>query len=517
MEGYAIIPDGALGSSKRNSIRLQIIGEIQADGYIIGKQVSKGTAMRIMTGSPILESVNSLIQLEATKEEAGYVKMFYPMVKTNYVEEELLKTLGGPEKAFININIPKDYYAILPHGWRRNLALEQARDLLLQHAVVCPGDRLPLMEALGRTIREDLTVQEDIPGFNRSLVDGYALLGRDTENAGDNAPVRLRVLEEVAAGRNPHFQVSSGTAIKVMTGAPIPSGADAVVKYEEVCREGADILVYRQVLKDTNVAEAGQEITAGENVVFKGTPVTPSLLGLLAAAGFNEIPVHSAVKVAIISTGSELAGLGQTLGAGQIYNSNQYFLTALLKTIGIEPVPLGIVPDETAKIADLVHAALRKADLVITTGGVSAGDYDLVENALVIAGVESLFSGVTVRPGKSFVAGKKDGKLILGLSGHPGAAFTSFELLVKPVLKKMMGYKDVLPRKVEVILSSDYHKSDARRLKAARLLIEGGIARAKILTGQGILRTMADCNLFVDIPPGQGMLAAGEKVSAYMI
>lgn len=426
-------------------------------------------------------------------------------------------SMGSPEKAFININIPKDYYAIPTHGWRRNLPLEQARDLLLQHAVIRPGDRLPLMEALGRAIREDLTVQEDIPGFNRSSVDGYALLGRDTEKAGENAPVRLRVLEEVAAGRNPHFPVSTRTAVKVMTGAPLPSGADAVVKYEEVRREGADVLVYRQVLAGTNVVRAGQEITAGEIVVFKGSPVTPSLLGLLAAAGFNDIPVYSAVKAAIISTGSELAGLGQTLGAGRIYNSNQYFLTALLRIIGVEPVPLGIVPDEAVKIAAFVQTALERADLVITTGGVSAGDYDLVEHALAMAGVESLFSGIAVRPGKSFVAGKKDGKLILGLSGHPGAAFTAFELLVKPVLKKMMGYKDILPRKVEVILSGDYQKTDARRMKAARLSIEGGIARARILTGQGVLRTLANCNLFVDIPPGRGLLTAGEKVSAYIV
>ncbi len=441
----------------------------------------------------------------------------YPMVRINYFGEELQKTMGSPEKAYININIPKDYYAISTHDWRRNLPLEQARDLLLQHAVSRPVEQLPLMEALGRAIREDLTVREDIPGFNRSSVDGYALLGRDTGKAGKNDPVRLRVLEEVAAGRNPHFQVSARTAVKVMTGAPLPLGADAVVKYEEVRRVGKDVLVYRQVPAGTNVVKAGQEIPAGENVVSKGSPVTPSLLGLLAAAGFNDIPVYSAVKAAIISTGTELAGLGQTLGAGRIYNSNQYFLTALLRKIGVETVPLGIVPDEAAKIAALVQTALERADLVITTGGVSVGDYDLVEHALAMAGVDSLFSGIAVRPGKSFVAGKKDGKLILGLSGHPGAAFTAFELLVKPVLKKMMGYKDILPRKIEVILSGDYRKTDARRMKAASLSIEGGTARARILSGQGVLRTLADCNLFVDIPPGKGLLKAGEKVSAYIV
>jgi len=475
----------------------------------------ENVSIREMSNLGLYEDILSDILIPPADRNISEILEF-PMVRINYVEDEL-QTLSTPEKALININIPQDYCAISPHCWSRNLTLEQARDLLLQHAVTRPGEQLPLMEALGRTIREDLTVQEDIPGFNRSSVDGYALLGRDTEKNGKNAPAQLRVLEEVPAGRNPRFQVSTRTAVKVMTGAPIPSGADAVIKYEDVRREGADILVYHQVLEGTNVIKAGQEIIAGENVVCKGSPVTPSLLGLLAAAGFNDIPVYSPVKVAIISTGSELAGLDQTLGAGQIYNSNQYFLAALLRNIGIEPLPLGIVHDETAKIAAIVQTALEKADLVITTGGVSTGDYDLVEHALDMAGVESLFSGVTVRPGKSFVAAKKDGKLILGLSGHPGAAFTSFELLVKPVLKKMMGHKYILPRKVEVILSDGYHKSDARRLKAARLSIEGGIARARILTGQSVLRTMADCNLFVDIPPGRGWLTAGEKVSAYMI
>ncbi|GBF34650.1 molybdopterin biosynthesis protein MoeA [Desulfocucumis palustris] len=465
--------------------------------------------------------LTSLAQTEPGKgswnKMGGQVSGAYPMVGINNVEEELLKTPGGPEKPFININIPKDYYAIPANGWRRNLSLEQARALLLRHVFIRPGERLPLLEALGRAIREDLTVQEDIPGFNRSLVDGYALQGRDTEKAGENAPVRLRVLEEVAAGSNPHFQVSTRTAVKVMTGAPLPAGADAVVKYEEVRREGAEVLVYRRVPAGTGIGKAGQELTAGETVVSRGSPVTPSLLGLLAAAGFKDLPVYSAVKAAIISTGSELAGLGQTLGAGRIYNSNQYFLTALLRMSGVEPVPLGIVPDDAAKIAALVQTALERADLVITTGGVSSGDYDLVEAALALAGVESLFSGISVRPGKSFVAGKKDGKLILGLSGHPGAAFAAFEFLVKPVLKKMMGYKNILPRKIEVILSHDYRKTEARRMKAARLSIEEGIARATILNGQGVLKTLADCNLFVDIPPGKGLLRAGEKISAYAV
>jgi len=457
-------------------------------------------------------------QLGMAKDMRNTFKItgFNPTVGVNYIEDQLSKTLDSPDKAFINISIAKDYYSISTHGWKRNLSLEHARDLLLEHAAVSPGERLPLIAALGRTIQGDLTVQEDIPGFNRSSVDGYALLGRDTKRNGKHAPVKLRVLEEVAAGMSPRFQISHRTAVKVMTGAPIPSGADAVVKYEEVRREGRDILVYHQVPAGTNVVKTGQEIAAGENIVFNGSPVTPSLLGLLAAAGFNDIPVYSAVKVAVISTGSELTGLGQALGAGRIYNSNEYLLTALLRIIGAEPVPLGIVPDEAAKIAAHVQTALEKADLVITTGGVSAGDYDLVEHALDMAGVEGLFSGVAVRPGKSFVAGKKDGKLVLGLSGHPGAAFTSFELMVKPVVKKMMGYTSILPRKVEVILSGDYHKTDARRMKAARLSIEGGIAKARILTGQSVLRTMADCNLFVDIPPGQGLLAAGAKVSAYM-
>lgn len=411
----------------------------------------------------------------------------------------------------------KDYNGVPPRSRKRDLPLEQARDLLLQHAVVRPGIRLPLLEALGHAIREDLPVQKDIPGFNRSCVDGYALQSRDTEKAGASDPARFQVLETVAAGRNPIFQVSAGTAVKVMTGAPIPSGADAVIKYEEVRREGADILVEQHLPADINVVKAGEEITAGKFIFTKGTPVTPALIGLLAAAGFYDLPVYAKVKAAIISTGSELVELGKTLDSGQIYNSSQYFFTALLGQIGVEPVPMDIVPDETAKIAARVQSALEKADLVITTGGVSAGDYDLVENALEMAEAENLFSGLKVKPGKSFVAGKKDGKLILGLSGHPGAAFAGFEFLIKPVLKKMMGYQDILPRKVEVVLSDDYMKTDSRKMKAARLSVEGGVARARILTGHGVLRMMVDCNLFVDIPPGKGLIKAGEKVSAYLI
>ncbi len=544
MDGYAIIASDTNGALINNPI--------EAGGSIIAKQVTKGTAIRIMTGAPIPEDADSVIQLEDIEEEAGYLKIHHEKtakyenysfagesIKNNnayalYSGVKKYSTFPIPkDKPSIskitefypkvrincpeNINILKDYYAISTQSWRRKLPLEEARNLLLQNVIISPGEQLPLSEALGRAILEDLTVQEDVPSFNRSSVDGYALLSRDTENVSENDPVRLLVLGKVAPGKNHYFQVSTQTAVKVMTGAPLPSGADAIVKCEEVQREGSYVKVYHQVMAGTNVAKTGQGITAGETAVSKGTPVTPSLLGLLAEAGFSGIPVYSTVKVAIISTGSELTELGQTLGSGCIYNSNQYFLTALLRKIGVEPVPMGIVPDDLVKIAALVQTALEKADLVITTGGASAGDFDLVEPAMAMAGIEGLFSGIDIRPGKSFVAGKKDGKLILGLSGHPGAAFTAFELLVKPVIKKMLGYKDILPRKVEVILSGDYKKTDTRRIKTAKLSIEGGIAKANILTGQGVLRTLADCNLFVEIPPGRGMLADGEKVSAYVV
>ncbi len=533
MGGYAIIASDTNGASINTSLK--------AGGSTTGKQVTKGTPIRIMTGAPIAEGADSVIQLEDT-EKAGCVKIHHETAKyENYgftgesIKNDNAYDLYLGANKCNTILIPEDkrsiskiceFYpkvkiiypeGIQTHVWRRKLPMEEARDLLLQHVIISPGENLPLCEALGRAVLEDLTVQEDVPGFNRSSVDGYALLSSDTENVSENGPVRLMVLGKVAPGRNHYFQVSTQTTVKVMTGAPLPWGADAVIKCEDVRRVGSYVQVYHQVMAGSNVAKAGQGIKAGETVVSKGAPITPSLLGLLAEAGFSGIPVYSTVKVAIISTGSELTELGETLGSSCVYNSNQYFLTALLRKIGVEPVPMGIVPDDAAKIAALLQTALEKTDLVITTGGASAGDFDLVEPAMAIAGIEGLFSGIDIRPGKSFVAGKKDGKLILGLSGHPGAAFTAFELLVKPVIKKMLGYKDILPCKVEVILSGDYKKTDARRLKTAKLSIEGGIAKANILTGHGVLRTLADCNLFVEIPPGRGMLADGEKVSAYVV
>lgn len=424
--------------------------------------------------------------------------------------------LCNPPKE-LKTNMNKDYRANQTYAWKRKLPLEEAREILLQRVTSSLGEQLLLNESLGRAVLEDLKGYEDIPNFNRSLVDGYALLSSDTENVSENTPVSLMVLGKVAAGRRPCFQVTTQTTVKVMTGAPLPLGADAVVKCEDVRCEGLSVQVEQPVMAGAHVALAGERIKAGETVVAMGTPLNPALLGFLAETGFEHIPVHSAVKVAIISTGSELVAPGQTIGNCKIYNSNQYFLTALLSKIGAEPIPMGIVPDDTAKIAAILQDALVTADLVITTGGASAGDYDLIEPALTMAGIKGLFSGINIKPGKSFVTGEKDGKLILCLSGHPGAAFTAFELLVKPVIKKMLGYKDVLPRQVEVILSGEQEKTGVRRIKTAKLSIEGGIAKANILTGQGILRTLADCDLFVDIPAGKGRVADGEMVTAYMV
>ncbi|KAF1083803.1 Molybdopterin molybdenumtransferase [Sporotomaculum syntrophicum] len=462
------------------------------DGYAIIANDTNGASINKFNTFPISKDKRSIAKISE----------LYSKVRINYPE---------------NTNNPKDYHVNQTHAWRRKLPLEEARELLLQKVITTPCERLSLNEALGRTMLEDLSIQENVPSFDRSKVDGYALLSRDTENISENVPVSLMVLGKVAPGRNHYFQVSSQTTVKVMTGAPLPAGADAVVKCEDVFREGQYIKVYHQVMKGANIDKAGQGITAGETAISKGTLITPPLLGLLAEAGLNDIPVYSALKVAIICTGSELTELGQTLDTGRIYNSNQYLLSALLRKIGVEPVPMGIVPDDAAKIATIMQTALEKTDLVVTTGGASAGDFDLVEPAMAMAGIEGLFSGIDIRPGKSFVAGKKGGKLILGLSGHPGAAFTAFELIVKPVIKKMLGYKDILPRQVEVVLSGDYKKADARRIKTAKLSIEEGIAKASILTEHSILRTLADCNLLVDIPPGSGMIADGEIVTAYIV
>lgn len=403
---------------------------------------------------------------------------------------------------------------------KQKIPLEEAQDLLLETIIPPSESNVSLMSALGRILSRDIVAQENSPLFDRSPLDGYALLANDTKQATSSQPVRLKVLEEIPAGYVAVGKVTSGTAIKVMTGAPIPEGADVIVKYEEVERKGGIVTVFKPLKSRTNIVYSGEDIKKGEVVAKQGIVVTPALIGLLAGLGSANVPVYQRVKVAILSTGDELINVDESLRPGKIYDSNRHTLQARCLELGVEPVILGNVVDRQDQVAQRVREGLQQADVVITTGGVSVGDYDVVRDAVEEVGAEIVFWKVDLKPGSPILVAKKDHKLIIGLSGNPVAALITFDLLIIPLLKKMMGRRNYLYSKIQGTLLDGFEKSsEQRRFLRGRLIIENGKILIKLtgIQNNSALKSMMECNLFVDVPAGSGPLNSGEVVSAYVI
>jgi molybdopterin molybdotransferase len=244
------------------------------------------------------------------------------------------------------------------------------------------------------------------------------------------------------------------------------------------------------------------------------------MMGLLAALGIPVVPVYKRPLVAVISTGDELRDVSEPLTPGKIRNSNSYTLQGYIRSIGAEPVVIGMCQDRAEEVAALIEQGLDRADLVITTGGVSVGDYDVVRHAVDYLGAETLYWKIDIKPGSPSLAAIKNGKLILGLSGNPAAAMVTFQLVVAPFIKKMTGRLDYLTPKIEVLLKEDFKKpSPLRRFLRGKLVLEGGAAFMEMTGGQGngVLSSMEGCNLLAEIPEKSGPVKAGQKLTAYLI
>ncbi len=400
------------------------------------------------------------------------------------------------------------------------ITLEKAQQVLLDLVAPRGETCVSLFEAAGRILSQDVKAEKNIPSFDRSPLDGYAMRAVDIAAASRSNPVSLRVIEEIAAGYVAAHGLSEGTTIKVMTGAPIPEGADVVIKYEDVKRSGETIQVYQKLKSGSNIVPEGEDVKKGEVIARRGTRITPPVLGLIASLGIYAVPVFSKVKVALLSTGDELLEPSEEIRPGKIYNSNLYTLQAQCQELGVEPISLGIVADNQEAIAEQILKGIQEADLVITTGGVSVGDYDLVQNAVDAIGAQTLYWKVLIKPGSAMLAAVKDNTPIIGLSGNPASSLITFDLIVLPLLKKMLGQDKQLPAVMKAFLSEDFRKpSPQRRFLRGSLHKQNGQDYIK-LTGvqaNGVLKSMIGCNVLVDVPAGCQQLAAGDEVSAYII
>jgi molybdopterin molybdotransferase len=401
-----------------------------------------------------------------------------------------------------------------------NVSVEKAQRLLLERTLINEIENVCLQDSAGRVLAGDILAGEDIPGFARSRVDGYAVSCSDVVKASKNYPVVLRVIEKVPAGHLPQKAVRSGTAIKVMTGALIPEGADAVIKFEDVTLQGECVSIFTPVEAKKNIILAGEDVAKGDVVAKRGTVITPAHFNIMSVLGLDILPVFARPKAAVIATGDELVDMHRPVKPGEIRNSNLYSLEAFIKNAGGVALPLGNTPDNKEILAERILQGFDAADMVITTGGASRGDYDIVKDTMDLLGAKSLFLNVDMRPGKGTAAFIKDDKLIISLSGNPAANMVSFQLFVVPVLKKMSGYQRVLPSEVTAILGESFTKSNkCREFLPARLNAKNGVLSVFFCgTGKSsMLQSMIGCHVLADIPAGSGPLAEGTRISTKMV
>ncbi len=401
-----------------------------------------------------------------------------------------------------------------------NITLEEAQSLILERCQPVATESVHLTDALGRILVKDIRAEENIPPFVRSPYDGYAFRSEDTAVATKANPVTLKVIEEVPAGYAPQKKVINGEAVKILTGAPIPEGADAVTKYEETGINGTYVEIYTSFRPNENIVPAGEDVAIEEVIAYKGTVVSPPVIGLMSALGITEVEVYKRPRIAIISTGDELLDISEPLSPGKIRNSNAYTLAAYCKELGADPIIMGTVRDKTEDVAQFIKQGLNDADMVITTGGVSVGDYDVVRDAVKAAEAETLFWKIEIKPGSPSLAAVKDGKLILALSGSPAAAMVIYQLVGIVLIKKLAGWSEVFHPQTQVILKKDFRKaSPRRRFLRGKLMVEDGTAYVETIgaQGNGVLRSLIGCDILAEIPEGSGPLKAGEKLKAYRL
>jgi len=395
-----------------------------------------------------------------------------------------------------------------------------ARDMLFALPADAGVEIITLSESLGRIIARDITAGFPVPPFDKSPFDGYAFRGEDTELATKEHPVVLRITEELPAGIEPTKEVTSGYAAKILTGAPIPQGANSTIKYEETEFDDEVVRISSPVKPGTNVVSAGSDIPEGAKVAACGDKITPPLMGMLASSGQAEVSVYRRPRAALINTGTELIELGQALRPAKIYNSNMYTLLGYFRSLGLDAYSAGVVPDDPDIITERITTELSHADIVVTTGGASVGDYDYLVRAAEQMGAEILFWKARIKPGGSVVAFTLDDKLVLSLSGNPGSAVMFLLRCALPYLKKLCGFKDCILEPIDVFLQQPFQKTSERnRLVRGNLeFIDGRACFVEFgAQGGGEMSSFASADLLMEIPANSPSLAEGSLVKAWRI
>jgi molybdopterin molybdotransferase len=406
------------------------------------------------------------------------------------------------------------------HGMR---TFAEHRDYLLSCVEELPPFKQQILDAVGLAICEEVTSPVSLPGFDNSAMDGYAARADDVATASESNPVRLPVVGEVPAGRAAPHRLSPGTVMKIMTGAALPEGADAIVPYESTDRGVDDVTIFVASEEGQHIRRVGEDVEAGTVVLRAGDQLSPRSIGLLAGIGRDKVLVRPRPRVVVISTGSELVEPGSPLpSAEMIYDSNSYLLAAAARSAGAQVFRVGLVSDDPDQVQQLINDQLVRADLILTTGGVSQGDYDVVKAVLPELGATD-FASVAMQPGKpqGFGLIGDDRIPMLMLPGNPVSAFVSFEAFARPVLRKLMG---ATPYGRTAVLAQAMHpmKSISGKRQLARGIVstsESGARHVELAGGHGshLLADLACANALVILPEDLEFVAEGSDVEVWLL
>jgi len=399
------------------------------------------------------------------------------------------------------------------------ISVEDALNQILEVIVPLGREKINILDSIGRVIGEDIYANRNIPPKDNSAMDGYAVRWEDTRSASISKPVILKVIEDIPAGTIPRKKIGTGGSSRIMTGAPIPVGANAIVRVEDTEKDGRRVKVFVKAKEGQDIRSAGEDVKEGELVISQGDVIRPAEIGMLAALGRSFISVYQRPLVAVVATGDELVDIDENPTSWQIISSNSYSLAAQIVDCGAIPLQIGIAKDKKDDLVSKFKAALR-ADIIVSSGGVSVGDYDLVKDVMKEVGNQMKFWQVAMRPGKPLAFGSMDGIPVFGLPGNPVSSMVSFEQFVRPSILKMMGHKNVFRKVVWATVNEDITKGKGT-IHFIRAHVKYGNGKFTVTTtgeqGSGILKSMVRANGLIILSENKTSVKKGDEVTVLLI
>lgn len=399
-----------------------------------------------------------------------------------------------------------------------NVELEKAVELMTQTVEeVSEHDEIELIDACGRIIGEDIYAPMNNPPFDRSPLDGYALISEDSKGASKDDHKILEVVDVIYAGGFSDMVIKKGQAVRIMTGARIPKGADCVIRQEQTNYGEDTVEIYEELSQYDNYCFAGEDIKEGDLLIKKGELLTYVHIGVLSSMGITRIKVKSEPKIALLVTGDEVGIPGKALKEGKIYDSNLHLLYSRLNEFGIKPIVHEIIGDCGEKVGNRMREIIDNVDFIITTGGVSVGQKDILHDALPFIGAERVFWKVNLKPGTPAMYSLYKNKPILSISGNPFAALTNFELLGRPILAKLTGNKNLETKKTLATMGDEFDKPSMRRRFIRAYFNDGKVSLIENKHSSGMLASMINCNCLIDVPKGTNKLSKGDEVTIILL